>query len=89
MMYFGLTAMAFIFLLLIFRLIKYKLTKYNREHFGLSAIFIWLNVSFHREFDYPNLFFGFILAIGLILLLLFIYGLYLNKSYSNNRPSRH
>jgi apolipoprotein N-acyltransferase len=89
MMYFGFTAMAFIFLLLIFRLIRYKLTKYNREHFGLSAIFIWLNVSFHKEFDYPNFFFGFILAIGLILLLLFMYGLYFNKRNSNHRPSRH
>lgn len=75
MIYFFSLLIGYIFVLLVYRIIRYRLTKYNRENVGLSVIVSLQIIVMHREYLHSLIIFGFLVVVALIFLILFIYGL--------------
>lgn len=87
MIYFGGFLLVFIFALLAYRIIRYKLTKYNRENMGLSVIAGIQIVIYHAEYIQSTVVYILLLSAVLIFTALFLYGLMFKSNPANKGPA--
>ncbi|ACS99385.1 hypothetical protein [Paenibacillus sp. JDR-2] len=76
MIYFGSVILGFIFILLTYRIFRYKLTKYNRENIGLSMIACVELIVFRGEFVKYRVAYILLISAALLFAVLFLYGLF-------------
>ncbi|WP_201006653.1 hypothetical protein [Paenibacillus glycanilyticus] len=86
MIYLGSVILGFIFILLIYRIFRYKLTKYNRENVGLSMIACLELVVFRREFVEYRAAYILLVSVALLFAAVFGYGLLFKNNGVNERP---
>ncbi|WP_336775820.1 hypothetical protein [Paenibacillus sp. MMO-58] len=86
MIYFGSVILGFIFILLIYRIFRYKLTKYNRENVGLSMIACVELIVFRGEFVKYRVAYILLISAALLFAVVFFYGLLFKSNGVNEKP---
>ncbi|NIK69498.1 MULTISPECIES: hypothetical protein [unclassified Paenibacillus] len=86
MIYFGSVILGFIFILLAYRLLRYKLTKYNRENIGLSMIACVELVVFRGEFVKYQVAYILLISAALLSAIVFLYGFLFKSNGVNEGP---
>ena len=86
MIYLGSFILGVIFILLIYRIIRYKLRKYNRENVGLSMIACMELVVFRREFVEYQAAYILLISAALLFVIMFLYGLLFKSNDVNEGP---